>query len=239
MSSIQAVAPVKVVERRRNKTYYRILHLPIWIWVFFVLPGRLTFDLYSHGPDTRHWWCLGTVAAVCAWRGFLGRLPGVEPAPYITHYGVHQSNLGYRVACYTAAWIDLLVPYTLNLLGLLYGAVSGTWVIADLYRWLYYPLAVAIMIGAYFDLVPRAKRSTANEGAERAWFYVAIWTVVPSQIVAWAMWRLGSRMGIDATTLAQLRLGAFVAVTAFFIWMGLRGYLGRTTRCYIAKREAP
>jgi hypothetical protein len=35
----------KVVERERNKTYYRILHLPIWIWVFFIMPGHLTFAI--------------------------------------------------------------------------------------------------------------------------------------------------------------------------------------------------
>ena len=44
----------KVVERERNKTYYRVLHVPIWLWVFFILPGNLTYDLYLHGPDTRH-----------------------------------------------------------------------------------------------------------------------------------------------------------------------------------------
>lgn len=239
MSSIQAVTPIKIVERTRNKTYYRVLHVPIWIFVFFILPGHLTFALYSHGPDARHGWWLAAVSLVCAWRGSLGRLPGVEPQPYITHYGVHQGNLGYRVVCYTAAWIDLLVPYTLNLFGLLYGAFTGAWVIADLYRWLYYPLAAAVVVAAFLDIVPRARRSTASEGAERAWFYVAIWTVVPSQLVGWAVWRLGSRMDFQGLALARFRLAAFLAVTVFFIWMGLKGYLGRTTRCYIAKRERP
>jgi hypothetical protein len=238
MSSIQVVAPVKIVERTRNRIYYRVLHVPIWIFVFFVLPGHLTLALYSHGPDARHAWWLAAVALVCAWRGFVGRLPGVEPQPYITHYGVDQPNLGYRFVCYTAAWIDLLVPYTLNLIGLVYGAVSGSWIIADLYRWLYYPLAVVVILAAALDLVPRARRSTANEGAERAWFYVTIWTVVPSQLVGWAMWRFGLRMGVQSATLAHLRLSAFLAVTALFGWMGLKGYLKRTARCYIA-RECP
>jgi hypothetical protein len=239
MSSIQTLDPVKVVQRERNKTYYRVLHVPIWVFVFFVLPGHLTFALYKDGPDARHAWWLAVVTVVCAWRGFSGRLPGVEPQPYITHYGVHQPNLGYRVVCYTAAWIDLLVPYTLNLIGLVYGAFSGSWIIADLYRWLYYPLAAAIVLAAWLDLVPRARRSTAVEGAERAWFYVAIWTVVPSQLVGWAVWRLGSRMHLQGLALARFRLVAFLAVTAFFIWMGLKGHLGRTTRCYIAKKESP
>ncbi len=45
----------KVVEREKNKNYYRVLHVPIWIWVFWILPGHLTADLYAHGPDRRHW----------------------------------------------------------------------------------------------------------------------------------------------------------------------------------------
>jgi hypothetical protein len=140
------------------------------------------------------------------------------------------------VVCYTAAWIDLLVPFALNAIGLVYGAISGEWILHDLYQWLYYPLALLVVGAAWLDLVPRARRSTANEGAERAWFYVAIWTVVPSQVIAWAMWRLGSRLGMTGTALGQVRLISFVAVAALFIYLGAAGRLGRTTRCYIARR---
>jgi hypothetical protein len=35
--------------RQRNKGYYRVLHWPIWIWVFFLAPGPLTFSLFAHG----------------------------------------------------------------------------------------------------------------------------------------------------------------------------------------------
>ena len=67
----------QAVFREKNKGYYRVLHTPIWIWVFWVLPGwPLTYDLYTHGPDRRHWIWLGIVAAVVFWRGWLGRVPG-------------------------------------------------------------------------------------------------------------------------------------------------------------------
>ncbi|HZI56837.1 MAG TPA: hypothetical protein VFF39_08680, partial [Verrucomicrobiae bacterium] len=85
----------KVVERERNKNYYRVFHVPIWIWVFWILPGHLTADLYAHGPDRRHWIWLAIVTAVCIWRGFAGYLPGGEPRPYITHYGEPKPNLWY------------------------------------------------------------------------------------------------------------------------------------------------
>lgn len=226
----------RVVERERNKTYYRVLHLPIWIWVFFILPGNLTFALFTKGPDWRHWVWLALVTAVCAWRGAVGRLPGVEPAPYITHYGVAQPNLWYRVVCYTAGWIDLLVPHTLNGLGLVLAALTGRWMIAELFTWLYYPLAGLIVLGTLLDVTPRARRTTLQEGAERAWFYVAIWTIVPTQVVAWGTWRLGFYAGIDPLTLARVRAFAFVAVTAVLLTLALKGVLPRTRRYYAVEK---
>jgi len=222
----------KVVERERNKGYYRVLHLPIWLWVFFVLPGNLTYDLYLHGPDRRHGIWLAAVFAVCAWRGILGRLPGVEPRPYVTHYGIDKPNLAYRVVCYTSAWIDLLVPFALNLVGLVIAAVTARWMLGDLYRWLYYPLAALMAVGTALDLTPRARRSTRGEGAEKAWFYVAIWTVVPAQVAIWAVWRLGGPMGLGPLALAWARLASFLAVGALFLWLGVRGRLPRTARYF-------
>jgi hypothetical protein len=222
----------KIVERERNKTYYRILHIPIWIWVFFVLPGHLTYRLFLKGPDRAHAIWLAIVSIVCIWRGLKGKLPGVEPAPYITHFGPDQGNLPYRVVCYTAAWIDLLVPYTLNLLGLVAAIITGEWLLGSLYRWLYYPLAMVIVFLTCFNLTPRARRSTAEEGAERGWFYVAIWTVVPSQFAGWAVWRLGSRIGTSSPELTWLRFTTFLCVSLLFFFLSATGKLGRTERYY-------
>jgi hypothetical protein len=223
----------KVVSRESNKTYYRVLHLPIWLWVFFILPGNLTYELYLHGPNRWHGMWLAVVFAICAWRGVKGRLPGVEHKPYVTHYGLDQPNLPYRVVCYTSAWIDLLVPFSLNLIGLIAASFSGKWILGDLYAWLYYPLALAVVAGAWFDLVPRAKRSTRHEGAEKAWFYVAIWTVVPSQVVIWGVWRLGGHLGLDPLQIAWARLAAFLLVGGFFFFLGWSGRLGRTARFHV------
>jgi hypothetical protein len=220
----------KVVERERNKKYYRVLHLPIWIWVFFILPGHLTYALYVHGPDRRHGFWLAAVLAACVWRGLAGRLPGVESQPYIVYYGVDQPNLPYRVVCYTAAWIDILVPQALNLAGLVFAAFTGRWILAQLYAWLYYPLALAVVAGTAFDWTPRARRSTRNEGAERAWFYVAVWSVVPTQVAAWGAWRLGGGLGLQALALSQLRLLVFAAVTMIFLSLGIAARLPRTRR---------
>jgi hypothetical protein len=154
----------------------------------------------------------------------------VEPRPYVTHFGVHQPNLGYRVVCYTAAWIALLVPFTLNLVGMAMAVFTGTWRIDQLYVWLYYPLAALVVLATVLDLTPRAKHSTAYEGAERAWFYVAIWTVVPAQLTGWAMWRLGSRMEFGHEQLTWARLGTTVFVAALMLSLGALGKLPRTER---------
>ena len=47
--------------RERNKLYYRFNHWPIWIFVFFIAPGPLTFDLFERGFDRRMFIWLGLV----------------------------------------------------------------------------------------------------------------------------------------------------------------------------------
>ncbi len=228
----------RVVEREKNKTYYRILHLPIWLWVFFILPGNLTYALYLHGPDRRHGLWLALVAAVCVWRGLQGRLPGVEPKPYVTHYGVHQPNLPYRVVCYTAAWIGIVVPFTLNFIGLIVASITGRWIMAELYARLYWPLALAIVLATCLDWTPRARRSTKNEGAEKAWFYVGIWTVVPAQVAVWGAWRLGGGLGLQPLALGRFRFSVFVIVAALLLILGIGEKLPRTTRYRIPQTDS-
>ncbi len=223
----------QAVFRERNKQYYRVLHAPIWIWVFWVLPGwPLTYDLYTRGPGWRHWTWLAVVLAVVGWRGLAGRIPGCEQRPYITYYGVHQPNLPYRVVCYTCAWIDLLVPYTLNLIGLVVASINGRWLLHDLYRYGYYPLAVAVVLATVADWTPRARRDTFGEGVERAWFYVAVWTVVPVQVINWAAWRLGKFVDLAPLPLAHVRLATCLVATGFFFALGYAQKLPRTQRYY-------
>jgi hypothetical protein len=101
---------------------------------------------------------------------------------------------------------------------------------AAMYTYLYYPLALAVVCGTLLDWTPRARRSTVHEGVEKAWFYVAIWTVVPAQVAAWAAWRLGGRLNIIQPELNLLRLTVFVLVGAVLLWRGICGKLPRTQR---------
>ena len=72
--------------RERNKLYYRFNHWPIWIFVFFIAPGPLTFDLFERGFDTRMALWLGAVLIGTGIAGLRGALPGVEPKPYIIRF---------------------------------------------------------------------------------------------------------------------------------------------------------
>ena len=58
--------------RERNTRRYRLAHWPIWIWVFFLAPGPLTFDLFAHGGSGKNLaWLLLVIAAT----GIAGYLP--------------------------------------------------------------------------------------------------------------------------------------------------------------------
>src|SRR5438477_4418069 len=94
--------------RDRNKTTYRLAHWPIWIWVFFLAPGPLTFDLFERGPGVRNMAWLLVVMAGTGIAGVFGQLPGVEPRPYILRFTEDKSNPLYRRICYTFAWSDVI-----------------------------------------------------------------------------------------------------------------------------------
>ena len=104
--------------RTRNKLYYRVNHWPIWIFVFFIAPGPLTFDLFAQGLDSRMLTWLTIVLVGTALAGLLGQLPGCEPAPYIIRFTEDRPNPLYRRICYTTAWGEVVAFAVLNVAGL-------------------------------------------------------------------------------------------------------------------------
>src|SRR5437879_12251126 len=85
--------------RERNKIRYRLAHWPIWIWVFFIAPGPLTFDLFAHGFDWRIGSWLSLVLLATGIAGLRGRLPGGESQPYRCRCTEHKPNAAYRRVC--------------------------------------------------------------------------------------------------------------------------------------------
>ena len=103
--------------RERNKLYYRFNHWPIWIFVFFIAPGPLTFDLFEHGFKSNMAWWLVAVLIGTGIAGLRGSLPGVEPKPYIIRFTEDRPNPLYRRVCYTLAWSEVITFAVLNIVG--------------------------------------------------------------------------------------------------------------------------
>ena len=220
--------PVEFASERRireyNKLYYRFNHWPIWIFVFFIAPGPLTFDLFEHGFDARMFAWLAIVLVGTGVAGLRGQLPGVEPKPYIIRFTEDRPNPLYRRICYTVAWSEVITFAVLNIAGLVFAIVTGRWHLKEIYEAAYFPIAGSIWILGALGMLPRVKTSTKGEGHERRYFYGSVWAVCWAQPILWILWKIvpGTRAG-DA-----LKLVVFVAVLAIVGNLARLGRLPRT-----------
>jgi hypothetical protein len=210
--------------RERNKVSYRLAHWPIWIWVFFIAPGPLTFDLFARGFDSRMAAWLAVVLAGTGIAGLRGRLPGVEPRPYIIRFTEDRPNPLYRRICYTVAWSEVIAFAVLNASGLVLAIAAGTWRLRQIYDAAYFPIVGTIWALGLLGLLPRVKRSTQGEGHERRYFYGSVWAVCVAQPVLWFLWKaLPQTRSADA-----LKLTVFVAILVWIGNLARRGLLPRT-----------
>jgi hypothetical protein len=210
--------------RERNKATYRLAHWPIWIFVFFIAPGPLTFDLFERGFDLRMGAWLAAVLIGTGIAGLRGRLPGVEPRPYILRFTEDKPNPLYRRVCYTFAWCDLVSFAVLNLAGLMYAVATGAWRLRQIYEYAYFPLAAAILFCGLMGWLPRVRRSTKGEGTERRYFYGSVWAVCAAEPVLGFLWKSLPR-GHESDV---AKLAAFVGILAVVGWIAHLGKLPRT-----------
>jgi hypothetical protein len=212
--------------REKNKIGYRFAHWPIWITVFFLAPGPLTFRLFDRGFSTPMAVWLSAVILCTGIAGLFGKLPGVEPRPYIIRFTEDRPNPLHRRICYTMAWSELISYAALNLSGLIDALVTGRWHLRQIYNYAYFPLAGTIWILGAFGALPRVKPSTKGEGHERRYFYGTVWAVCLGQPVLWILWK----MLPNSHASDWLKLGAFSAVLLFMGILAARGVLPRTRR---------
>jgi hypothetical protein len=209
--------------RERNTLRYRCAHWPIWIFVFFLAPGPLTFSLFAHGF---HLGNLAWLAAVLIGTGIAGlraQLPGVELRPYILRFDEDKPNPLYRRVCYTFAWNAAINFALMNLIGLTIAAVTGGWYMSQIYRYAYLPVCAVILLLGAAGLLPRVGRSTKGEGTERRYFYGTVWAVTAAQTVLLVLWRV---LPQNQTT-SQIKLAVYAAV---LLLMGIATYQGRLPR---------
>src|ERR1022692_1154494 len=174
--------------RERNTHLYRLLHWPIWIWVFFLAPGPLIFSMVAHGFGRGNLAWLALVLIGTGIAAIRGSIPGAEPAPYILRFDEDKPNPLYRRVCYTFAWNAVLNFALLNLAGLVIAAVTGVWYMKQIY-YAYFPLCALILILGAAGKLPRVGPSTRGEGSERRYFYGSVWAVVVAQTFLLLLWK--------------------------------------------------
>jgi hypothetical protein len=210
--------------RERNTFTYRVLHWPVWAWVYFLLPGPLIANLFHRGFDARIGAWIGCVLAATGIAAFLGKLPGTETRPYVMFFTEAKPNPVYRRVCYTAAWGVIAAYPAVNITGLLVAILSGHWMMHQLYAWLFAPVMAFMWLLGAAGKLPRTKPSVQYEGYERRVFYGAVWAVTVAQTLLWGLWKgLPRSLAADAAMLT-----AFAALMAGVGWLAWRGYLPRT-----------
>ncbi len=209
--------------RERNTRLYRLAHWPIWIWVFFLVPGPLTFTLFAHGFGRGNLAWLALVLVGTGVAGLRGQLPGVEPRPYILRFDEDKPNPLYRRVCYTFAWSAVLSFALLNLSGLVIATATGVWYMKQIYRYAYLPVCGTILLLGAMGALPRVGRSTKGEGTERRYFYGSVWAVTVAQALLLTVWKI-----LPLTrTASVLKLGVFVGA---LVGMGVAAYRGALPR---------
>ena len=210
--------------RERNTTVYRAAHWPIWIFVFFLAPGPLVFDLFA-GRGNR--WNILWLAVVLIGTGaaaLRGRLPGAEPGPYILRFTEDRPNPLYRRVCYTFGWNAAVNFALMNLLGLVIAVATGRWYMQQIYARVYVAVLAAIVLLGIAGVLPRVRRSTKGEGWERRYFYGTVWTVTLSQAVLLILWKLLPRSHAGDV----LKLAIYGAMLLMVGMAAVAGLLPRT-----------
>jgi len=210
--------------RQRNKIIYRLAHWPIWIFVFFVAPGPLTFDLFARGGSWKNLLWLACVLLGTGMAGLFGQLPGVEPQPYILRFCEDKPNPLYRRICYTFAWNALLTFAILNLAGLIIAVGTGAWYLKQIYTYGYLPVFLAVLTLGISGVLPRVKTSTKGEGVERRYFYGAVWAIPLAQALLLLTWKTFPLTRVTDI----LKLSVFTVVLLIFGVAAALGLLPRT-----------
>ena len=200
-------------KRTRNKLHYRFNHWPIWIFVFFIAPGtadvrsvraRIRWRIVALARGGR----LGTGIA-----GLRGRLPGVEPKPYIIRFTEDRPN-----PAISARLLYLRVERGRRVCAAQHGRSRGRHrdrtVVpqADLPR-RYFPLRWPLARWERSDTAASGA-STKGEGHERRYFYGTVWAVAWRTPTLWLLWKSSRRRGPRTSFKLVVFVGASASATS-------------------------
>ena len=201
--------------RIRNKRYYRFAHWPIWIWVFFLAPGPLTFSLFAHGFHLDE---LGMAGSRPRWNRHRRALwPIAGRRAGALHSALRR---GQAESSLSAHLLHLCVErglnFTLlNMAGLADGRrspVCGD--MKQIYLYAYSPLCAVILLLGILGKLPRVGPSTKGEGRERRYFYGSVWAVTAAHTVLLVLWKILPYTSISTESADWLKLIVFVGVLA-------------------------
>ncbi len=210
--------------RERNTRLYRLAHWPLWIWVFFLAPGPLTFSLFAHGFGRGNLAWLALVLLGTGIAASAARSPAAEPRPYILRFDEDKPNPLYRRVCYTFAWNAVLSFALLNLAGLIIAAATGVWYMKQIYTYAYAPLCAIILLLGATGLLPRVRPPPKAKAPSAATSTARVWAVVVAQAVLMLAWKT-----LPAThTAAIVKLIVFVATLTLMAFAARRGAFPRT-----------
>ena len=210
--------------RTRNTVLYRVLHWPLWIFVFFLVPGPLVFDLFAGRANRWNLVWLVVVLVGTGVAGLRGRLPGAEPGPYILRFTEDRQNPLYRRVCYTFGWNAAVNFALMNLLGCVVAVGTGRWFMQQIYGRVYFPVLAVVVVLGVLGRLPRVGSSTAGEGTERRYFYGTVWAATIAQAVLMVLWKALPRGHAGD----WVKLGVYAAVLGLVGWAARGGLLPRT-----------
>ncbi len=211
--------------RERNKSYYRLLHWPLWIGTFFVIPAPLVFNVFAHGFGRISTYWLLIVIVCTGVAGLYGKLPGMEHRPYILRFDEDRPNPLYRRICYAFAWNVFLSFTALNFCGLVVAAVTHTGYLRQIYAYGDIPITLGTLSLGAMGVLPRVRSTTRGEGRERRHFYATVWATTLAQTVLLILWRI---LPPTEPTTNLLKLVGFTATLSLAGLASKHGLLVRT-----------
>ena len=185
---IELAADRRIRERNKVSAGW---HWPIWIWVFFIAPGPLTFNLFAHGFDIRMaaWLGLGRCTAPASRRGGEAAWRRATSLHHPLHGGSSQSALSQDLLHARLERSDR-VCRSERRGPRLRDRLRGSWRLRQIYDAAYFPIVVTIWLLGAFRVLPPRQTFDGWRRARAALFLRIGLGRVRRPAVLWVFWKI-------------------------------------------------